>query len=82
MQRKYCDARSDTPAKGKGMTSPAAAHFAELRSFRRGWMTWRAPGDSLRNEAIMTEGFFFSVGLCRRLIKEHCVKNKYSHITK
>ena len=33
---------------------PAAAHFAELRSFRRGWMAWRAPGDTVCKEWSMT----------------------------
>ena len=37
---------------------PAAAHFAELRSFRRGWMAWRAPENTVCKERSTTERFF------------------------
>ena len=43
---------SDTPLIGK--QSVAAAHSAELRSFRRGWMAWRAPEDTVCKERSMT----------------------------
>ena len=44
--------QSDTPLIGK--QSVAAAHCAELRSFRRGWMAWRAPEDTVCKERSMT----------------------------
>ena len=40
----------------------AAAHFAELRSFRRGWMALRASSTSC-NEGYMTLRFFLGLGI-------------------
>ena len=44
------------------LKSPAAAHFAELRSFRRGWMALRAFQTPFRDEH-MTSLFFYGMGI-------------------
>ena len=55
--------------------SPAAAHFAELRSFRRGWMTWPAREDTVWKERSMTEPFFIAMGCAAGFeIKKQLIK--------
>ena len=47
----------------------AAAHFAELRSFRRGWMALRAFQDTVQGW-VYDRAFFLRVRLCRRFINK------------
>ena len=47
----------------------AAAYFAELRSFRRGWMALRAFEDTVQRW-VYDIAFFLRVGLCRRFINK------------
>ena len=52
-----------------GKQSVAAAHFAELRSFRRGCMALRAFEDTVQGW-VYDRAFFLRVGLCRRFINK------------
>ena len=54
---------SDLARRSRPGLSPAAAHFAELRSFRRGWMAWRAPEKTAFKERSMTDLFFLALGI-------------------
>ena len=52
-----------------GKQSVAAAHSAELRSFRRGCMALRAFEDTVQGW-VYDRAFFLRVGLCRRFINK------------
>ena len=52
-----------------GKQSVAAAHSAELRSFRRGWMALPALNDTVQGW-VYDITFFPRVWLCRRFVSE------------